>query len=171
MAMGNNGQGLIVSAKAGGTHLKTTTSQYKLVGMQPNTTTVDFTVYRCNAGVALEDTQTAYHVVGVNQTYMSASSTECEVVVMGLSKVECAASVAAGDLLVAYDGVSTTTRSGQVVSQSLIDATNVTCGAYGMTTAVQYNIVGRSLEDGSTGTVIQAIINPTPYDRQFWAHS
>jgi hypothetical protein len=175
MAIGGNGQGIDVSMKVG-SQLKTSTvgnynSEYLVVGMQPNTTTVDWTCYLANNATTLSDTQAAYHPIGVNQTHMSAAATECMVRTHGISKVRCAGSVAAGDLLVCYDGVSTTTFPGYVVSLSLADETNVTCATYGATVAVFYCILGRALEDGSTNTVISAIINPTPYDRQFWAHS
>lgn len=175
MAIGGNGQGIDVSMKAD-SQLRTATvgnatAQYRVVGMAPNTTTVDWTCYLANNATTLSDTQSAYHPIGVNQTFMSANSTECQVRIQGISKVICAASVAAGDLIIAQDGISTTTHPGAVWSLSLLDETNVTCATYGTSVSVFYCVLGRALEDGSTNTVISAIINPTPYGREFWAHS
>ena len=175
MAVGGNGQGIYVSFNVGGTYLATSAmgaaNQYRVVGMQPITTTADWTCYLANAGSDLENTLTAYHPIGVTQELMSANATVVTVRISGISKVRCESTVAAGDLLVAYDGISTTTHAGNVVSASLADEANVTCATYGASTAVFYCFLGRALEDGITNSVISAAINITPYDRQFWAYS
>ena len=171
MALGNNGQGLTVNMKVGGTYLPTTTSQYKVVGIRGNTSSADWTAYLCNAGADLENTETAYYPIGVNQTLLSASSTECKVVYLGLSKAKCASTVTAGDIVMPYDGASTTTFSGHIESMTLIDETNVTAAAYGMSIASIRHMLGRAMEDGVTNSVITIIVNPQVYDRQFFAYT
>jgi hypothetical protein len=158
MAISGIGKEYDVPMKAAAT-LKTTTSQYSVVGMGWATSTVDWTAYLTDNGTGLSDTMTSRGAIGINQTYMSANSEGCTVRMFGISKVKCAASIAAGDFIRAYEGVSTTTFPGYVQSVAF---GSITVG----TTSISAGIVvlGRALEDGSTNTVISAMINPQLYD-------
>lgn len=150
-------------------NLKTTTTQYKVVGFTPNTSgAADFTVGLAdNTGTAGTPTACAYHALGVNQTYMSANSSKCSVRLFGISKVVCAASVTAGNFIVAYSGISTTTMAGKVVPVK----TGETSTAYGMSVSSFQVVLGRALQGGTTNTVITAFINPQLYDANFLATS
>lgn len=147
MAIHGNGNEYDITMKCGG-GVNTTTSQYKVVGMGWATTTACFTAYMANYATALSDTMTAYGALGIQQSYLSSGSEYCTVRLFGLSKAMCAGSIAAGDFVNAYDGVSTTTHPGN------IETLDLTVSA---TTMV---ILGRALEDGSTGTVITVMLNP-----------
>ncbi|MDY6888142.1 MAG: hypothetical protein SVV88_10980 [Pseudomonadota bacterium] len=141
------------------TYMATSTSQYLVVGMQGETTTADFTGYMADAGSALDDTQTAYQAIGINQSYLSASSDVMSVRLFGLSKAKCAASVAAGDFVKAYSGISTTTFRGHIETTA-----QGSCAAATMSVTSFRVILGRALEDGSTNTVITVFLNPQLYD-------
>lgn len=153
MALTNVGNSYDINLKAGAT-LLTTTSQYKVVGMEPTSTTGDLTGYLANNNTATSNTNTARHAVGINQTYLSSTSEVCTVRLHGVSKVVCAASIPAGAFLVAYEGISTSTRAGQVSPV----VNGITFTALSLT--VNRVVLGRALEAGSTNTVIHAYINP-----------
>lgn len=141
--------------------LLTSTSQYKVVGMVPGTTTGDWAVDLAGATTtAGTPTQTAWQAIGINQSFLKASSESCNVRLLGLSKAHCAESITAGTPVMAYWGVSTTTRAGQIVSVD--DAVTIT--AYGATIASHAVILGRSMESGSTNSVITIFLNPQLYD-------
>jgi hypothetical protein len=159
MAISGIGREYDVPFKAAST-LCTNTTQYLAVGMQGQTTTVDWTVYLTDNAATLSDTMTSRGAIGINQTYMSANSEACTVRMFGLSKVKCAASIAAGDWIRAYEGVSTTTFAGYVVAVAL--AGSCTVATTSITAGI--TVLGKALEDGSTNTVITAMINPQLYD-------
>ena len=61
-------------------NLKTSTTQYLVVGGQPGTTTADRTVGLClDTSSASGPTAGSYFAVGINQTLMSAGSNECKI--------------------------------------------------------------------------------------------
>ncbi len=137
--------------------LLTNTSQYLVVGMSPTSTNADFSAYLTNAGSATADTITARNAIGINQTeQLSASSQDCAVRLLGVSKAKCAASIPAGAVVQAYEGASTTTFAGHIVTATEHTATG--------TAAVNGVILGRALEKGSTNTVISVFLNPHRHD-------
>lgn len=165
MAISGNGQGIDVSFKAGA-YLRTTTSQYCVVGMEGNTTTVvDWTAYLADNGQALNNTGTARFALGINQTYMSSSSEECTVRMLGLSKAICAGSISAGDWIIPYEGISTTSRAGHISAV----LTGASVSAFGATVSAFRTVLGRAMEDGSTGTVITIFVNPQLYEHKLLA--
>ena len=142
--------------------LKTTTSQYAVVGMVPGSSTSEnFTV--CIAGqtgTMADATAAAYHAIGVLQTYQSSGSENGTVRLFGVSKATCAESIAAGRFVMAYWGASTSTRAGQIVS---VD-NGVSCSAATPSIPAHAVILGRALSNGSTNSVITIIVNPQLYD-------
>ena len=142
--------------------MKTSTSQYLLVGIAPTSTNADFTGYLTDNGVALNDTMTARHALGINQSYLSATSEVMKVRMFGIAKAKCAAAVVAGDFVKAYEGISTTTFAGH------IDAVAAgSCAAGTMSITSFHVVLGRALEDGVTNTVIQIFLNQQLYDTSF----
>ena len=141
--------------------MKTNTSQYLLVGIYPTSSNADFTGYLANNGVALNNTMTARYAIGINQTYLSATSEVMKVRTFGLAKAKCAAAIVAGDFVRAYEGGSTTTFAGHIVTAS--PAGTVTAAGTFST------ILGRAMEDGVTNTVIQVLFNPQIYPDELLA--
>ena len=143
------------------------TMEYRVVGFAPGTSTNSdrYVGLAGNTGTLSEPTATAAYAVGINQTMMSSSAEYCSVRLFGVSKAVCAESIAAGMFVLAYGGAgaaaSTTTMAGRIVS---VD-NGVSCGSYGQTVTSQCTVLGRALEDGSTGTVISVFVNPQLYDR------
>jgi hypothetical protein len=144
------------------------TMQYRVVGFAPGTTTQTDLLVDLAGGTSTlaEPTAPAAYAIGINQTHMSANSQECNVRMFGISKAVCAESIGAGMPVTAYGAIgaaaSTTTMAGRIVQ---VDNA-VTCTAYGMTLTSQFYVLGRALENGSTGTVIEILVNPQLYDRQ-----
>jgi hypothetical protein len=158
MAVMGTGQSYIRTF-APGAQIKTSTSQYLLVGMVPATTSSDFTVELCGqTNTVGTPTATSRFCIGANQSYLSSGSKECAVTMFGEAKIKCADSITAGEIVVAYEGVSTTTMAGRI---SALDAGVSVTVATQSVSSYRY-IVGRALESGSTGTVIDVFINPTP---------
>ena len=174
MAISGNGREYDITFLAGAKMRTSTmsggngTMQYRCVGFAPGTTTqTDRLVDLCGGTSTLaEPTAPAAYVIGINQTMMSANSTECSVRMFGVSKAVCAESIACGMPVFAYGAIgaaaSTTTMAGRIAQMD----NGVTCTGYGMTVTSQYKILGYALEDGSTGTVISVFVNPSLYDRQ-----
>ena len=142
--------------------LKTTTSQFMCVGQAPGTTTAaDRTVSLCGVANSIGSaTGTAFHFIGIVQSYQSASSEVATVRTFGVSKAVCAESIPAMAPVMAYWGVSTTTMAGRIVC---VDD-GVSTSAATMSTSAHVIIIGRALESGSTGTVISILIQPSLYD-------
>ncbi len=143
-------QGFDITMKASD-YCKTSAAQYKVVGMNPNTTAADMTAYMCNAGSTLDDSCTAQGAFGIIQDLPNAGSTEVNVRTMGISKAICAGSIAAGDFIYADYTASTTTKCGKVLGAIDITASN----------EVSLILLGRALEDGSSDTVISVVLYPT----------
>lgn len=162
MAVYGLGNGIDMTFKlASGNVLATTTSQYKLVSFVPGTSTVgDFQVDMAGATGASDATASAFYCIGVNQSYLSSGSQECTVRLLGVSKVVCAESIAAGSFVMAYWGSSLTSRIGTIVQ---VD-NGVSCACATTSITSQMVILGRAFEDGSTGTVISVFVNPQLYD-------
>ena len=159
-ANSGNGTQIDVTFKAA-LNLRTTTAQYMVVGIVPGSTGADYTVEGCfNSATNGGATSTSRFAIGVNQSYMSANSTECTVRLLGISKVKCGDSITAGEWLMAAVGTPTSTLYGTVMAVN----DQVTSSAATMSTTAHQTILGRSLEDGSTSTVIGAFINPQMYD-------
>lgn len=159
MAIHGNGREYDIPFLAG-TTLKTTTTQYLIVAMVPATTTADRTVELAGIAGIGSATQTAFKALGINQSFLSAGSDQCSVRLFGVSKAVCAQSISAGEYVMPYWGVSTTTMSGRIVA---VDD-GVSCSAATMSVTSQVTILGRALESGSTGTVISVFVNPQLYD-------
>lgn len=144
--------------------LLTSTSQYKVVSMVPGTVTgsraVDWAGCTTTAGTP---TATAFHAIGICQESLKSSSEQCTVRLWGISKATCAESITAGEWVMAYWGVSTTTRKGHIVA---VDD-GVTMTAYGASVSAHVTILGRALQKGSTDSVISIFLNPSLYDFQF----
>ena len=144
------------------------TMQYRVVGFAPATSTQTDRLVDLAGGTSTlaEPTAPAAYALGINQTMMSGSSTECTVRMFGVSKAVCAESISCGMPVFAYGGIgaaaSTTTMAGRIAQLD----NGVTCTGYGMTVTSQFYVLGRALESGSTGTVISVFVNPTLYDRQ-----
>jgi len=155
-----NGSGIDISLRPSD-ELATNTTQYSVVGIPPTTTAADRTVYLADAGAALNDTTCARHAIGINMTYLSAGAEACQVRIMGLAKAKCAASIASGSWIRAYEGISTTTFPGHIVA--LVDAVSVT--VFGQTIASHKAVIGRALADGSTNSVIEVVLIPQLYDK------
>src|SRR3990167_962776 len=97
-----------------GASLRTTTSQYLIAGIESTSTSADFTVYLTGAGSTPASSITSRSAIGVVQSYQSSGSTEVTVRMFGISKAKCAASIACGSFVVAYEGASTTTFAGHL---------------------------------------------------------
>lgn len=151
MALRGNGKDYDASLKAADS-LRTSTVQYLAVGLSEQTA-IDFTAGLTNAGTSGSNTITGRSVIGVNQTMMSAGSTELSVRMLGISKAKCAASIPAGAIVSAYDGVSTTTFSGHIQAFSF--------GTVATATNAQ-RILGIAMENGSTNTVVTIFVNVAP---------
>jgi hypothetical protein len=142
-------------------NMKTTTSQYKFVGMQPGTTTADRTVGLClKTSTASGPTASSYFAIGVNQSLLSSGSEVCSVRVFGISQVTCAESITAGEFVIASDGGETTTAIGRAAA---VD-NGVSITAATMSLSSHQVVMGRAWEDGSTNTVIAVMISPQLYD-------
>ena len=124
-----------------GTTLLTTTSQFRCVAL---------TATSGSPGtVGLANTTTGV-VIGINQTYLTAgASAVCQVATHGFSKAICAASVTAGDVIVAGVGGGVETFA----------------AAAAVTTTAFVFILGRALETGSTNTNIGVFIQPQFIER------
>jgi hypothetical protein len=168
MAIGANGREQDITFYADGT-LKTTTSQYWCVGMAATNTLNDRYVTVCGdtgtAGSGGTPTLASNYAIGINQTYMSSGSDQCTVRLMGVSKAIAAASIAAGQFVRAYQGISTTSMIGRIVAV----ANAVTVSAATQSIASHTVILGRALEDASTNTVISVFLNPQLYDNNLVA--
>jgi len=143
--------------------MRTTTSQYLCVGMPGTTTATDRVIgVTCDTAttVTITPTATANGLIGVNQSYLSGTSAECTVRVFGLAKCTAAGSISAFDFVRAYQGVSTTTRRGQIVAVANGASVSVATQSISSHTV----ILGRALEDASTNTVITVFVNPSMYD-------
>jgi hypothetical protein len=154
--------------------LKTTTAsggngtmEYRVVGFAPGTSTNTdkYVGLAGNTGTLAEPTAPAAYAIGINQTHMSSGADYCNVRMFGVSKAVCAESIAAGMFILAYGGAgaaaSTTTMAGRVVS---VD-NGVSCTTATQSLTSQCVVLGRALQDGSTGTVISVFVNPQLYDR------
>lgn len=158
MSIAGNGREYDIPFNAG-SNLRTTTSQYYCVALTAGTTTTDRLVEACgDTGTYATPTIAAFHFIGINQTYMSSNSQECTVRMMGISKAICAESITAGQWIMPYFGVSTTTRKGQIVA---VDD-GVSVGGHSI--ASHSVIAGRALQPGSTNDVISVMVNPQLYD-------
>jgi hypothetical protein len=164
MALSGTGKECDISYLAGSS-LKTTTSQYRVCGVEDTSTSADFTAYLTGAGSTPASTITSRSAIGINQTHLSATANECAVRVLGISKAVCAASIAAGAFIVAYEGASTTTRAGQIVAVTeSVFPTSVVLSMTSLAVARQV-VLGRAMEDGSTNTVISVLLNPQLYSQ------
>src|SRR3990172_941012 len=138
-------------------NLLTTTSQFRVVSMVYGTTTAaDRTVTMVATGTVADLTAAAMYPIGINQSYLSTSSEVCTVRMFGISKAICAESIGAGYFVVAYAGASITTRFGTIAQ---VDEA-VSCTAATTSITAHRVILGRALENGSTGTVISIFLNP-----------
>ncbi len=138
--------------------LKTSTSQFKVVGYVPgSTTSEDRTV--CISGVATSiaaATGSAYYAIGIIQSMQSASSENASVRLFGISRATCAESIPGGSFVCAYAGASGTSYAGMVVA--LDDGVSTLMGTTSITATRV--VLGRALESGSTNTVISVFLNP-----------
>lgn len=147
MAISGIGREYDVSFLAAST-VKTSTAQFKVVGMPMHTASTCWTVYLCDNGADLSDTICARSAIGIVQDLPSANSEVVTVRMFGLSKALCAESIAAGDPVKAYEGISTTTFAGAIAKMTT------------STHAAQQIVLGRAMESGSTNTVITIMVNP-----------
>ena len=163
MSISGNGREYDISFLIGD-KVATTTSQYKVVGFVPGTTTsADRTVDLCGqTGTNADATAASSFAIGINQTYLSSTADTASIRLFGVSKAYCAHSIGAGSFVAAYNGISTTTMNGRIMQ--LVDG--ATMGTADLTATAQFVILGRALENGSTGTVISVFLNPQFYDRQ-----
>jgi enoyl reductase-like protein len=84
----------------------------------------------------------------------------------GVSKAVAHASVTAGDWIIPYFAATTiSTFAGRVVA--LADGGSVSVATQSI--ASHICVLGRALEDGSTGTVISVFLNPQLYDKNLTA--
>ena len=142
-------------------YLKTTTSLNKCVGMVGGTTTTDWTVQWCShSGTTNAGTSGANFFLGINQTEMSAGTEVCSVRMFGISKAVCAESITAGEWVRPFQGAETTTSQGGIAA--IVDG--VSCSVATQSITSHTTVIGRALEDGSTGTVIAVFVNPQMYD-------
>jgi hypothetical protein len=148
-------------------NLRTTTSQYWVVGMVAGTTTATRWVQATgDTGTYGEPTAASNHAIGINQTYMSSGSTCLATVrLFGVSKAICADSITAGDFVRAYQGISTTSRIGMIVRMP----DRVTCSAATQSITSHTVVLGRALESGQTNSVISVFLNPHLYDNNLVA--
>lgn len=141
--------------------LLTSTSQYKVVSMVPGTVTGSWAVdWAGDTTTAGTPTATAFNAIGICQESLKSSSEQCTVRLFGISKAVCAESITAGEWVMAYWGVSTTTRKGHIVA---ID-NGGTMTALAGTASSHVTVLGRSLQKGSTDSVISIFLNPSLYD-------
>ena len=147
LAVGNEYE---YSMKAGAT-IRTSTAQYK-VGYIEDEETFD----------TIGSTATARTAFGVNQSEMSANSIVCLVRRYGLSKVICGGSVTAGQYVVAYEGVSTTTHYGSI-QQVGANGTPITAATASV--SAQHTVLGVAIENGQTDQAIYIDLNPQLYDQ------
>lgn len=142
--------------------LKTTTSQFMCVGQAPDTTTAsDKTVSLCGVGASISAaTGASFHCIGIVQSYQSATSEVATVRLFGIGKATCAHSIPAFAYVMAYHGISTTAMAGKICA--IRDAASCTVATTSIT--AHCTVLGRSLEAGSTNTVIEVFINPSMYD-------
>ncbi len=153
------------------TYMATTASQYRVVGVVGATTSAEFTGYLANYAQTLNRTATARHAIGINQSYLSSSSETMQVRVMGKSKVICESTISVGDWVVPYEGTSTTSHYGTVISLNLEDATNQTASVYETSAATWGIVLGRAMEAGVTASVIEVMLNPQLYDCELWGQT
>lgn len=146
-----------------GDSIKTSTAQYLLVGIEPTTTSADFTAYITGAGSTPASTITSRFAIGINQTMLSATSNELSVRMLGISKAKCATTVTVGQFFRAYDGASTTTFAGHITP--VISGLSISAATASISS--QQVIMGRVLEDGNTGTVVSVVLIPQLYDTQW----
>lgn len=168
MAISGNGREYDITFLPDAT-LKTTTSQYRCVGMLATTTLNDryvcMTADTGTAGSGGTPTACSNYAIGINQTYMSSGSNECSVRLFGVSKAIAESSIAAGQFVRAYQGISVTSRIG-----TLVAVTNrATCSAATQSLASHTVIIGRALENASTNTVFSVFVNPQLYDNNLVA--
>ena len=140
---------------------RTTTSQYKVMGMTPGTSTAqgwtaDATRTSTNAGF----TASAFHALGILQGYESGTSESGTIRLFGISKAIAAESIGAGSWVACYHGASTAAMWGKLIS--LDDGVSNTAATTSITT--HYTVLGRALESGSTNGVISIFLNPQMYD-------
>lgn len=127
-------------------NLLTTTSQYKVVAWNPTTTASDLTFQ-------LADTTTVHgFAIGINQTFLSSGAlAPINVCMHGISKAISAASITAGDKLVA-SGLGLVTPA---------TTTNGTGTGGATSTAGFYQIIGWALQTAVTsGAEILIYVNP-----------
>lgn len=150
-------------------NLKTTTTQYLAVGAIATTTLGDNYVQLCGqagtAGTGGSPTASSNHAMGINQNYLTSDSDVACIRLFGLTKAIAAESIPAGAFVRAYQGISTTTMAGRIVR--LTD--RVTASAATMSLCSHTVILGRALEDFSTGTVGEIFLNPQLYDNNLVA--
>lgn len=156
MAISGVGLEYDITLKAGAS-LRTSTSQYLVVGAHETTTSDDWTAIISNDSTTA-GTTSAHYCIGINQTpAMSSASTNCRVRLFGISKAICACSVPAWSFVTAYRGISTTTRRGHIepVGYGQTQTANIT--------STNFVILGRAMEDGSSNSVISVFVNPQAY--------
>lgn len=168
MAIGGTGREVDVTFLPDAT-LKTTTAQYRCVGMLATTTLNDrYVCMTCDTGTAGSGgtpTACSNYAIGINQTYMSAGSNECSIRLFGMAKGIAESSIAAGQFVMAYKGISVTSRIGTLIA--VADA--ATSSAATMSVASHTVIMGRAMEDASTNTVFSVFLNPQLYDNNLVA--
>lgn len=113
-----------------GASMKTSTSQYAPVYLSAGNTV--------NLATASTDL-----VIGVNMSYLSASSESCNVRLQGIAKCYCNASVTVGQ---------------PVGAAALTKIANVTIA--GITTTAFYGVLGFAMESGSTNQAISVFVQP-----------
>jgi len=111
-----------------------------------------------NTVAKISTTATARSAFGIVQSYQSSGSAVVSVRRRGLSRAVCGASVAAGDWVTAYEGISTTTHYGHV--QALATGASITA-ATASVSAFRV-VLGQALEAGSTNGVITIDLQPIP---------
>ncbi len=119
-----------------GSNAKTTTAQYKVGYISAANT------------VSIVDTTSAYKsAIGIIETYPSASSEVGSVIIHGITKAYCNASVTAGDAI-------SPAGTGKIQT---FPGVNLTTGSAATATGV---ILGYALENGSTNQAITIYVNP-----------
>ena len=126
-----------------GTNMLTTTSQYLVVGLNPASTTADFTF------TVLDTTTTHAYALGINQTFLSSgAAAQCNVRMLGISKAIAGGTITAGSPLVP-------SSTGRVI----VLAAGLTATAVSTTTHIQ--TIGWALEDAATtGAELLIFVNP-----------
>jgi hypothetical protein len=147
-------------------NMKTTTSQYMCVGFAGGTTTLSrFGQVTGDTGTYAEPTGASNYAIGINQSYLSSGSEDFTVRMLGYSKAVCADSVTAGSFVRAYQGISTTSMIGRIVEVT----DRATSSAATMSLCSHTVILGRAMENGQTGSVINVFLNPQLYDNNLVA--